>query len=172
MDFDETQVGQRRSTDDGNLSCTSNGSLSSGVASFRLAELVLDGGVVVISVDVDVELDDVELSPVEVFEVLDIIVVVVLDVLSITGEGNDIKDVDSYSGVLIASIVGFVDDWVLVTNSSGVVEVDVVVVLSVDSSDVVVVSTDVDIPVVDETNVSSGSSEACSRAMSRTSLTI
>ena len=103
--------------------------------------------------------------------VVDVVLVVVLVVFPFSSKVVIFKDVDSSSGALVVSTSALVDvEVVLVTNVSSVVDEDVAVVVF--SSEVVVVCTDVGISVVNKTNVSSGSSGTCSRAMSRTSLTI
>lgn len=150
MDFVEIQVGHPRSIDDGNFSWTSNGSTSTGFdedATLTVVEIVL-------------------------LVVVLLVVLVVAIVLSVTDEVAVVKDVVS---CLVVSTPALVDvDMVPVINSSVEVDVDRVVMLFVArlASKVAVVSINGDISVVAETNVSSGSSGICSRAMSRTSFTI
>jgi len=142
------------------------------VVTLAAVEVVL---VVVLSVEVDVVSVVVKLCLVEVLEVVVVFLVVVggivLVVFSFTSKVVVFKDVDSSSGALVVSTSSLVDvEVVVVIQFSSVVDEDVAVVVF--SSEVVVVCTDVGISVANETNVSSGSSGTCSRAMSRTSLTI
>jgi len=172
MDFDETQVGQRRSIDDGNFSCMSKDSRLSiiaveAVVTFAVVGLVLV--VVVLSDEVDVVFAVVKIWLVGVLEVVVVflVVVVVLVVLVVVLDVVVVVKVVVFKNFDSSSVEAKV---ALVTNFSSVVDEDVAVVVF--RSEVVVVCTDVGISVVNEANVSSGSSGTCSRAMSRTSLTI